>query len=45
MVFTILGCAGLLKHLLIAGYPWYVWSVFIILAGFAIAWLYFWRTK
>jgi hypothetical protein len=39
-VFTILGCVGLLRHLLIAWYPYYVWLIFGILFIFAIAWLY-----
>lgn len=45
VVYTVLGCAGLLRHLLIANYPWYVWLLFAILAVFAIAWLYFWYKK
>jgi hypothetical protein len=40
-VFTVLGSAGLLRHLLIAGYPWYVWTIFGILALFAVAWIFF----
>jgi hypothetical protein len=41
MVYTILGCVGLLRHLLIAYYPWYVWTIFVVLALFAIAWIVF----
>jgi hypothetical protein len=41
VVFTVLGSAGLLRHLLIAGYPWYVWMIFVILAAFAVAWVIF----
>lgn len=40
-VYTVLGSAGLLRHLLIAGYPWYVWMIFVILAIFAVAWIVF----
>ena len=40
-VFTVLGALGVLRHLLFAGYPWYVWLLFAVLALFAIAWLYF----
>jgi hypothetical protein len=38
--FCVLACAGLLRHLLTANYPWYVWGVFVIFAAFAIAWIY-----
>ena len=38
-VFTVLGCVGLLRHLLFAGYPAMVWMVFAILGIFAIAWI------
>jgi hypothetical protein len=37
----VLGSAGLLRHLLIAGYPWYVWTMFAVLTVFAIAWIFF----
>lgn len=40
-VYTVLGAIGLLRHLLFAGYPLYVWLLFAILTLFAIAWLYF----
>ncbi|MBN1668021.1 MAG: hypothetical protein JW862_13080 [Anaerolineales bacterium] len=46
LVFTLLGAIGLLRHLLVAWYPWYVWTLFYILAAFAIAWLYFlWKHR
>jgi hypothetical protein len=38
-VFCVLACAGLLRHLLVASYPWYVWGTVVILAAFAIAWI------
>ncbi len=41
-VFTILGAAGVLRHLLTgAYYPWPVWFLFVLLAIFAVAWVYF----
>jgi len=40
-VFTVLGCVGLLRHLLFAPFPAMVWIVFVILAIFAIAWITF----
>jgi hypothetical protein len=40
-VYTVLGAIGVLRHLVIANYPWYVWLLFVVLALFAIAWLYF----
>jgi hypothetical protein len=38
-VFTILGCIGMLRHLLFASYPFVPWMVFIITAIFAVAWI------
>jgi hypothetical protein len=38
-VFCVLACAGLLRHLLVASYPWYVWGVFVLFAAFAVAWI------
>ena len=37
--FTILACAGLLRHLLIANYPWMPWLLLAGLAAFAVAWV------
>jgi len=39
VAFTVLGCIGVLRHLLFAPYPLMVWIVFAILALFAIAWI------
>ena len=39
-VFCVLASLGMLRHLLVASYPWYVW---LLLAGFlawAIVWIY-----
>ena len=44
-IFCILACVGLLRHLLVAGYPLMVWTVFAVLAIFAIAWIVFWVKK
>jgi len=44
-VFCVLACLGLLRHLLIAYYPFIVWLVFAVLAIFAIAWIVFWVKK
>jgi hypothetical protein len=38
-VFTVLGCIGLLRHLLFASYPAVPWIVFVIMAAFAAAWI------
>jgi hypothetical protein len=38
-VFTVLGCLGLLRHLLFGHLPMPAWIVFAILALFAIAWV------
>ena len=40
-VFTVLGCVGLLRHLLFSRYPLMVWLVFALFLAFAIAWLVF----
>ena len=37
-LFTVLGCIGLLRHLLKARYPAMVWIVFAVLGIFAILW-------
>jgi hypothetical protein len=39
--FTVLGCVGLLRHLLVAPYPLIVWAVFVVLLAFALAWILF----
>ena len=38
--FTVLASIGLLRHLLVGSWPWYTWTLFIILALFAVAWIY-----
>jgi hypothetical protein len=40
-VYTVLGCVGLLRHLLFANYPVIVWAVFLLLLVFAAAWITF----
>jgi len=42
IVFTVLACSGLLRHLLKANYPAMVWLVFAGLAVFAVAWIVAW---
>ena len=37
--FTVLGCVGIVRHLLVAHYPLIVWAVLVTLALFAIAWI------
>jgi hypothetical protein len=39
--FTLLGCVGLLRHLLFARWPTIVWALFVVLAAFAAAWIVF----
>jgi hypothetical protein len=39
--FTVFGALGVLRHLLFAYYPWPVWLLFVMLAAFAVAWVYF----
>lgn len=37
--FTVLGCVGIIRHLLVAHYPLIVWCVLAVLALFAVAWI------
>ena len=39
-VFCVLASLGLLRHLLVAGWPWYVWLLFAGFAAWAIVWVY-----
>ena len=39
VAFTVLGCVGLLRHLLFSRYPAIVWVVFVLTALFAVAWI------
>ena len=45
VIFTVLSCIGLLRHLLIANYPLMVWGLFAVLLVFAIAWIIALLTK
>jgi hypothetical protein len=38
--FTVLASVGLLRHLLVASWPWYVWMTFAFFAIFAVSWVY-----
>ncbi len=38
--FTFLAAVGLLRHLLVGSWPWYVWMIFAIFTVFAVAWIY-----
>jgi hypothetical protein len=37
--FTVLGCVGIIRHLLVAHYSFIVWCVLAVLALFAVAWI------
>ncbi|MDX1615465.1 MAG: hypothetical protein R3300_14225 [Candidatus Promineifilaceae bacterium] len=37
--FTVLASIGLLRHLLFASYPWYVWAILLVMVLFAVAWI------
>jgi hypothetical protein len=39
VAFTVLSSVGLLRHLLTSRYPITVWALFVITAGFAVAWI------
>ena len=39
--FAVLGCVGLLRHLLTSRWPLIVWVVFAVLLAFAVAWIVF----
>ncbi|NLS76909.1 MAG: hypothetical protein GXY76_06580 [Chloroflexi bacterium] len=38
LVYTVLGAVAVLRHLLVAHWPWMVWLLFVVLAGWAVAW-------
>ena len=38
-IFCTLAAVGLLRHLLISTYPWYVWMIFILFFLFAVLWV------
>lgn len=42
VVFTILACVGLGRHLFFASYPAWPWIFFGLFAAWAIAWVFFW---
>ncbi len=37
--FTVLGAVAVLRHLLIASWPWMVWLLFAVLAAWAVVWI------
>lgn len=39
-VFTVLACVGLLRHLLVGGWPVVPWLALAVFAAFAVAWIY-----
>jgi hypothetical protein len=39
-VFTVLSVIGIVRHLLVGSWPWYMWMTVIIFALFAVAWIY-----
>ena len=39
IIFTVLSAVGIIRHLLVATYPWYIWTLLVILVLFAIAWI------
>lgn len=41
-IFTLLGSVGLLRHLLIANWPFKVWALFAVLAIFSLIWVSAW---
>ena len=38
-IFTVLTCIGLLRQILGANWPWYVWTLLGVFVAFALAWL------
>jgi len=41
VIFTVLACVGLLRHLLFGWWPWMPWLIFALFALFAVAWIVF----
>ena len=44
-VFCVLASIGMLRHLLVASYPWYAWLLLAGFVAFAIAWIYALATR
>jgi hypothetical protein len=40
VVFTVLSAVAILRHLVEGSWPWYVWTMFIVFAIFAVVWIY-----
>ena len=38
VIFTVLACVALLRHLLFGWWPWMPWAVLVLCALFAVAW-------
>lgn len=36
LVFDGLGAIGILRHLVVASWPWYIWLLFIVMAAYAL---------
>ena len=41
VVFAVLACVGLLRHLLFGWWPWMPWAILVLFALFAVAWTVF----
>ena len=39
IIFTVLSAVGIIRHLVVASYPWHIWTLLVLLVLFAIAWI------
>ena len=39
IIFTVLSAVGFIGHLVVASYPWHIWTLLVLLVLFAIAWI------
>ncbi len=39
VIFSVLASVGIIRHLIITSFPWYVWTILVIFILFAIAWI------
>ena len=39
IVFTVLSVIAIVRHLVVSSYPWYIWTILIVLVLFGIAWI------
>jgi len=39
VIFAVLASVGIIRHLLVASFPWFIWAILVVFVLFAIAWI------